>query len=198
MTKSEKREYDKQYRLKNREKEREYKRQYYLKNREKLREYSREYSLKNKEKRREYRRQYYLKNKEKISEDRRQYYLNNKEKMSEDRRQYRLENTLIDSILIYGLCDKRDPNKVINYVGQTNNPKGRFNTHKVNARQGFGRYQNDSYKQVQLYEYIRDEIGVENLEMISLEEVPTDQADLRENYWMDKLKTRFNVCRNNE
>ena len=163
----------------------------------KKKEYNRQYDLKNKEKRREYRRQYYLKNKEKISEDRRQYYLNNKEKMSEDRRQYRLENTLIDSILIYGLCDKRDPNKVINYVGQTNNPKRRFAGHKTDARRGYHQIsQHTSKGMIEMYEYIRDEIGVENLEMISLEEVPTDQADLRENYWMDKLKTRFNVRRN--
>ena len=150
-----------------------------------------------KSKKKEYDRQYYLKNKEKISEDRRQYYLNNKEKMSEDRRQYRLENTLIDSILIYGLCDKRDPNKVINYVGQTNNPKRRFAGHKTDARRGYHQIsQHTSKGMIEMYEYIRDEIGVENLEMISLEEVPTDQADLRENYWMDKLKTRFNVRRN--
>ena len=163
----------------------------------KKKEYDRQWYLKNKEKRREDRRQYYLKNKEKISEDRRQYYLNNKEKMSEDRRQYRLENTLIDSILIYGLCDKRDPNKVINYVGQTNNPKRRFAGHKTDARRGYHQIsQHTSKGMIEMYEYIRDEIGVENLEMISLEEVPTDQADLRENYWMDKLKTRFNVRRN--
>ena len=165
----------------------------------KKKEYDRQWYLKNKEKRREYRRQYYLKNKEKISEDRRQYYLNNKEKMSEDRRQYRLENTLIDSILIYGLCDKRDSDKVINYVGQTNNPKRRFAGHKTDARRGYHQIsQHTSKGMIEMYEYIRDEIGVENLEMISLEEVPTDQANLRENYWMDKLKTRFNVRRNNE
>ena len=164
----------------------------------KKKEYNRQYDLKNKEKRREYRRQYYLKNKEKISEDRRQYYLNNKEKMSEDRRQYRLENTLIDSILIYGLCDKRDPNKVIIKVGKTSNPDARFRNHKADARRGYHVQGEKSKGIVEMYEYIRDEIGVENLEMISLEEVPTDQADLRENYWMDKLKTRFNVRRNNE
>ena len=125
-----------------------------------------------------------------------QYRLKNREKKREYNRQYRLENTLIDSILIYGLCDKRDPNKVIIKVGKTSNPDARFRNHKADARRGYHVQGEKSKGIVEMYEYIRDEIGVENLEMISLEEVPTDQADLRENYWMDKLKTRFNVRRN--
>ena len=152
-----------------------------------------------KSEKREYDKQYRLKNREKKREYDKQYSLENREKKIEYNRQYRLENTLIDSILIYGLCDKRDPNKVINYVGQTNNPKRRFAGHKTDARRGYHQIsQHTSKGMIEMYEYIRDEIGVENLEMISLEEVPTDQADFRENYWMDKLKTRFNVRRNNE
>ena len=192
-------EYAKQYSLKNREKLREYGKQYSLKNREKLREYARQHYLKNKEKINEDQRQYNLKNKEKIREYSRQHYLENREKIRVSHRQNYLKNTLTDSILIYGLCDKRDPNKVIIKVGQTNNPKRRFAGHKTDARRGYHHTSNRYPKgMIEMYEYIRDEIGVENLEMISLEEVPTDQADLRENYWMDKLKTRFNVRRNNE
>ena len=54
MSKEERREYNKQYRLKNKEKAKEYKRQWHLKNKEKENKQAREYYLKNNEKIKEY------------------------------------------------------------------------------------------------------------------------------------------------
>ena len=125
----------------------------------------------------------------------RKYRLENKEAIAERCRQYHSENTLTDSALIYGLRDKRDLDKAILKVGQTSNPSARFRAHKYNGRRGYEANGSRKYL-IELYEYIRDVVGVENLEMVSLEEVPTDQRLLRENYWMDKLEPRSNINRN--
>jgi len=77
-------EYQRQYRLKNKEKVKEYR----LKYKEYMKEYSKEYHLKNKE----YMKEYHLKNKEKRNECARQYRLKNKEKIEEYQRQYHLKN----------------------------------------------------------------------------------------------------------
>jgi hypothetical protein len=93
-----KKQYDKQYRLNNKEKMKQYrldnkekKKQYCLDNKEKIKQYR----LDNKEKIKQYRldnkekmKQYYLDNKEKLKQYDKQYRLDNKEK----RKQYRLDN----------------------------------------------------------------------------------------------------------
>ena len=55
---------------------------------EERKEYHRQYYLKNKEKIAEQRRQYYLKNKEKAAEQTKQYYIKNKDKFVEYQKQY--------------------------------------------------------------------------------------------------------------
>ena len=79
-----KKEYMKEYHLKNKEQSREY----YLKNKEQIKEQSREYYLKNKEQIKERQKGYYLKNKEQISEYNKEYRLKNKESY----KKWRLEN----------------------------------------------------------------------------------------------------------
>ena len=95
MTKEEKKEYDKQHYLDNREK----KRQRYIDNKEHYKEYQKQRYIDNKEKKRQYyldnkeqKKQYRLDNKEKIKEQKKQYRLDNKEKINEQSKQYRLDN----------------------------------------------------------------------------------------------------------
>jgi hypothetical protein len=80
-----KKEYNKEYREKNKEKikeqKKEYIKEYHEKNKEKIKEQKKEYHEKNKEKKKEY----YEKNKEKKKE----YYEKNKEKIKEYNKEYR-------------------------------------------------------------------------------------------------------------
>jgi len=69
-------------------KKREANKRYIQKNKEKLNEKKKQYRLENKEKIK----QYYLENKEKLNEHMKQYRLVNKEKIEEYNKQYRLEN----------------------------------------------------------------------------------------------------------
>ena len=88
MKKFNKKEYNKEYNLKNKERLKERKREYYLKNkeknREKIKEYDKKYYLKNKEKIKEYQ----LKNREYILAKKKEYYLKN----IEQRKEYLLKN----------------------------------------------------------------------------------------------------------
>ena len=104
----------KQYRLKNKEKLLEQKKQYYLKNKEKIKEKHKQYRLKNKEQKK----QYYLKNKEKIKEREKQWYLKNKEKVNEKQKQYYLKNKekVIEQKKQYiDQRRKKDPNFKLRY-----------------------------------------------------------------------------------
>ena len=87
-----KKEYDKQYRLNNKEKinkkekeyrlnNKEYYKEYRLNNKDKMKEYTKEYQITNKNKLKEYHKQYNENNKEKIKEQKKEYYENNKEKI---------------------------------------------------------------------------------------------------------------------
>jgi hypothetical protein len=91
-----KKEYNREYWLKNKEKLKEHKRKYYLKNKEKEKERVRKYWLKNKEKLKEHKRKYQWKwkqkNKEKLKEHKRKYYLKNKEKCVERAKGWQLKN----------------------------------------------------------------------------------------------------------
>ena len=77
-------EYQKQYRLNNKENSK----QYLLDNKEKISEQKKEYYLDNKEKISEYQKQYRLDNKE----NSKQYCLDNKDKISEQKKEYYLKN----------------------------------------------------------------------------------------------------------
>jgi len=77
-------EHIKEYRLKNKERRREQMKEWSLKNKE----YLKEYRLKNKERRREQKKKWYLKNKERVDSKRKEWCLKNKEHMKE----YRLKN----------------------------------------------------------------------------------------------------------
>jgi len=79
QTKEEKREYNRQYRLKNKEKIKQYR----IDNKERIRETRIKYDLKNKEKIKLQQQEYKNKNKEKIKEYQQQYYFDNKERIKE-------------------------------------------------------------------------------------------------------------------
>jgi len=84
-----KKEYQRLYRLKNKEKLKEKNRLYRLNNKEKLKEKNRLYRLNNKEKLKEKRRLYRLANKEKLKEKTKEYKLKNKEKIKQKQKEYR-------------------------------------------------------------------------------------------------------------
>ena len=84
-----KKELDKRYREKNKEKLRESSRLYRLNNKEKVKETYKRYYDKNKEKESERKRLYHLNNKEKLKEVKKVYYENNKEKINERHKLYR-------------------------------------------------------------------------------------------------------------
>ena len=75
-------EYNKEYRLKNKESINKQVKKYFLKNKESIRKwqkaYMKEWPLKNKEHLKEYKKEYYLKNLEHINEHNKEYYLKNR------------------------------------------------------------------------------------------------------------------------
>ena len=79
MMTQKRKEYMKEYRLKNKEKITKYKKEHYLKNKESKIKYNKEYCLKNKENIAKQKKAYSLKNKENIAKYKKKYYLNNKE-----------------------------------------------------------------------------------------------------------------------
>ncbi|MBA7586877.1 hypothetical protein ES708_28884 [subsurface metagenome] len=100
-------EYDKQYYLKNISKLKKYKKQYRKDNYEKIKEHLKQYHkdnpgkykeyweknyIKNKEKILKYYKQYRLKNREKISKNTKQYYKDNSEKIKECHKKYYIKN----------------------------------------------------------------------------------------------------------
>jgi len=88
MTREEKKEYNKQYRLKNKEKVGEQQQKWYDNNKDKKKEYNQQYRLKNKEKIAAQRQRYRIKNEDKIQ----QYYSDNKDKILERGKQYYSDN----------------------------------------------------------------------------------------------------------
>lgn len=85
-------EYQKNYRLKNKEKAVEYQKNYYLDNKEEILENSKNYYLNNKEKVSEYKSEYAIKNKEKLSEKGKEYYRTNKDILSLKNKEYSKKN----------------------------------------------------------------------------------------------------------
>ena len=79
MITQKRKEYLKEYRLKNKEKIAKSKKEHYLKNEESIKKYRQEYSLKNKENIAKQKKAYSLNNKENIAKYKKKYYLNNKE-----------------------------------------------------------------------------------------------------------------------
>jgi hypothetical protein len=98
-----KKEYNKEYYLKNKEKLKQISKEYRLKNREKIKQQRKKYYLKNKEKilkktkgyyKKYYlkRKEHYLKNREYYLKYKKEYFLKNKEKILKKRKEYRLKN----------------------------------------------------------------------------------------------------------
>jgi hypothetical protein len=92
IRKAKKKEYDKQWYLKNKEKIKKLSNQWYLKNKEKRKEATKKWYLKNKKEKDEYNKQWYLKNKEKRKETNKQWYLRNKEKRNNKSKEWALKN----------------------------------------------------------------------------------------------------------
>lgn len=103
-----KKESDKNYREKNKEKIKERTKEYYEKNKETIKEKTKEYYIKNKEDYEEYQREYRKKNKEKTKEQYKEYYDKNKEQISERNKEYRdaITRNAIDSITSGHIIDR--------------------------------------------------------------------------------------------
>ena len=86
------RERQREYRTKNRERISEWHREYYIKNKECILEQQREYRAKNKKYINEYKREYRAKNKEHIREQEREYYAKNRERRCEWQHEYYVKN----------------------------------------------------------------------------------------------------------
>jgi hypothetical protein len=84
--------YNKQYRIKNREQKKEYNKQYRIKNKEQLKEGKKQYYIKNKEQLKEYNKQYRIKNKEQRNQYNKQYHIKNREQRNQYNKQYRIKN----------------------------------------------------------------------------------------------------------
>ena len=99
-------------------------------------------------------------------------------------------NVDYSKIIIYKLCCN-DTNISQCYVGQTTNFKNRKNAHKKVCNNINGkRY--DTY----LYQFIRDNGGWNNWDMIPIEIYPCEnsiQSKIREQYWKDNLKAELNI-----
>ena len=92
-------EYDKKYRLENKEKIKEYMKQYRKDNPEKIDKYIKQWAKNNPEKTKEHRKKYYIKNREKILEHGRQYKKENLMKRREYSKLYSMNN--LDKIKEY-------------------------------------------------------------------------------------------------
>ena len=91
--------------------------------------------------------------------------------------------------MIYKLCCK-DPQITEIYIGSTINKKNRKNTHKKCCNNSNEKDYN-SYK----YEFIRDNGGFENFDMILIEAFPCNSKNeliSRERYWIETLKPKLN------
>lgn len=93
---TEKREYDKIYHSKNKDKIKEWSKRYYQKNREKILQQQKEDYQQNKEKKKQYEKEYYQKNREKILERSKiysqEYYLKNKNKILKNNKEWFRKN----------------------------------------------------------------------------------------------------------
>jgi hypothetical protein len=88
--------YQKEYLLKNKEKQKQYQKEYHLKNKEKIKQCKKEYRLNNKEKQRQYEKKWYLNNKEKVNQKCKQWRLNNKKHIREYNNKYERERKKTD------------------------------------------------------------------------------------------------------
>ena len=91
--------------------------------------------------------------------------------------------------VIYKLCCKNLDVKEI-YVGSTCNFTRRKNAHKTDSNN-----LNCKKYNLKVYKFIRDNSGIENWDMILIEEYPCEnkmQKVKRERYWCEELKSELN------
>lgn len=90
---------------------------------------------------------------------------------------------------IYKLCCN-NPEITDCYVGSTKNEKVRKNNHKKCCNK-----ENDKSYNLYVYQFIRDNGGWDNWNMVRLEEFKFDeraQLNTRERYWLEELKATLN------
>jgi len=81
----------------------------------------------------------------------------------------------------------KDTNITGKYIGSTTNFNKRKYKHKSDCSN-----ENNNLK---VYQYIRENGGFENFEMVIIEEYPSDnkkEANKRERFWIEKLKANLN------
>ena len=90
--KQQKREYDRGYYIKNKDKLSEKKKQYYLNNKNRIKEYQREHKDKRKKYMEEYKKEYNLKNKDRLLEQNKEYRLKNQDKIKRKNKIWYINN----------------------------------------------------------------------------------------------------------
>jgi len=91
--------------------------------------------------------------------------------------------------VIYKICCK-DPTITDVYVGHTTDKTNRKRRHRSRCNN-----ENDKCYNFYVYQFIRDNGGWDNFEMIIIEEYPcenVDEARLRERYWLETLGATLN------
>lgn len=102
---------------------------------------------------------------------------------------YKPKETMSKTGYIYKLCCN-DPEITDCYVGSTKNEKVRKNRHKVNSV-----YEKGNVYNFYVYQFIRENGGFENWNMVRLEEFKFDeraQLNARERYWLETLRATLN------
>ena len=93
--------------------------------------------------------------------------------------------------IIYKLVHKDDLDDVNIYVGHTTDFTKRKNCHKNNSMNV-----NREHYYLKVYNFIRENGGFENWEMLKIEDYPckdVNEAKNRERYWMKELKPKLNT-----
>lgn len=99
----------KEYREKNKEQRKEQRKEYYENNKEREKEQRKEYREKNKKRDKEKKKEYYEKNKEQVLKQRKEYREKNKEQITEKKKEYRIDinQHVYDSIIIGEINERR-------------------------------------------------------------------------------------------
>tara|TARA_Y100000385_G_scaffold140179_1_gene145589 strand:+ start:215 stop:829 length:615 start_codon:yes stop_codon:yes gene_type:complete len=91
---------------------------------------------------------------------------------------------------IYKLVHKEDFDNENIYIGSTTNFIKRKNQHKKRCNK-----ENDTYYNLKLYQYIRENSGWDNWTMIQIEPFICNskkELETRERYWIEQLKSKLN------
>ena len=97
---------------------------------------------------------------------------------------------LFENSVIYKIVHKDDQDNQMIYIGSTTNFRGRKYEHKGNCCN-----ENKKEYNFYVYQYIRENGGWDEWEMIAIETYPCESKrdlEIRERYWIEKFKSKLN------